>query len=181
MVTRPPADLLDLNELRSRYGRSLSREAYRLTENREDAEDLLQILWVRVWRFLKRKELRDPAGVEALLFSALRRLHFDVCRAAGRRIRAASLEALLDGGFDPPALTPTPEEIVLRMEELALLYEALRILPREERAAVVLDDLRGVEYRNLRGNSSTWRNRRRRGVARMQSYVRQDEGRTGRE
>lgn len=119
------------------------RLAYRLTGNRQDAEDLTQDVFVRVFRSLDRYE---PGNFPGWLHRITTNLFLDRARRAtrirmdafaeGAEQRLESTEvrpevAVHDAGFDPDV-------------EAALLS-----LPEEFRVAVVLCDVEGLSYEEI--------------------------------
>ena len=69
---------MDAREFKQRFmphHRLLYRVAYQLTENAQDAEDLLQDLYLKLWQ--KRDDLSDEAMKEAYLISMIRHLFID--------------------------------------------------------------------------------------------------------
>lgn len=57
------------------FHRLLYRVAYHLTSNQQDAEDLLQDLYLKLW--VKRDELTEEQQTEAYLITMMRNLHRD--------------------------------------------------------------------------------------------------------
>ena len=57
------------------FHRRLYRVAYHLTGNAQDAEDLLQDTYLRLWQ--KRNDLRDETMTEAYLVRLMQNLHID--------------------------------------------------------------------------------------------------------
>ena len=67
---------MDAREFKQRfmpYHRLLYRVAYRLTENAQDAEDLLQDTYLKLWQ--KRNDLKEEAMTEAYLVTLMKN-HF---------------------------------------------------------------------------------------------------------
>lgn len=69
---------MDAREFKQRFMphyKLLYRVAYHLTGNTQDAEDLLQDMYLKLWQ--KRDNLPEEATKEAYLVSMIRRLHID--------------------------------------------------------------------------------------------------------
>ena len=69
---------MDAQEFKQRFmphHRLLYRVAYRLTGNAQDAEDLLQDTYLKLWQ--KRIELKDEAATQAYLVPLMRNLFID--------------------------------------------------------------------------------------------------------
>ena len=116
------------------------RLAYRLTGNRQDAEDLTQDVFVRVFRSL---ETFEPGNFAGWLHRITTNLFLDRARRASRirmdgfaegaenQILGSEIlpeEAVHDAGFDPD------------------IEGALASLPEKFRVAVVLCDVEGLSY-----------------------------------
>jgi RNA polymerase sigma-70 factor, ECF subfamily len=107
------------------------------TADREQALDLLQELFVRVWRGLDGLESLPPDKRPAWLFSVARNLVVDHYRARATRERT---RAALDA---PAQWAALPEPAVLEGETLHDLHDAIQRLPEELRVVLVLHVLDG--------------------------------------
>lgn len=124
------------------HGRFLYTVAYRLTGNREDAEDLVQEVLLRVRRGL---ETYQPRSMEGWLSRIATNAFLDDVRRRKRRPE----DRLPD---DPDwVLPPTPgADEVLAAEALPDdVQAALARLPEDFRAAVVLCDVVGRSYQEI--------------------------------
>ena len=110
------------------------RVAFYLLEDRADALDAVQDLYVKLWKMRDSLDLvRNPAAYGALLLRNL-------CIDRIRRLRpAAPLEDDLPG--DPP-----PDEALMAKESLGTLMQALERLPGSQRNLVKLHLLQGLSY-----------------------------------
>ena len=119
------------------------RLAYRLTGNQHDAEDLTQEVFVRVFRSLSSYQ---PGTFEGWLHRITTNLFLDGARRR-QRIRFDGLSE--DAQERLPGRDPGPERA---WEHNNLDYDvqaALRALPPEFRAAVVLCDIEGLSYEEI--------------------------------
>ena len=113
------------------------RVAYYLLENRADALDAVQDLYVKLWKMRESLDLvRNPAAYGALL---LRNLCID-------RIRRARPSEPLDDSL--PGNAPPDEEVILR-ETLGSLFQAMRRLPESQRKLLHLHLLQGLSYEEI--------------------------------
>jgi RNA polymerase sigma-70 factor (ECF subfamily) len=119
------------------------RLAYRLTGNQHDAEDLTQEVFVRVFRSLASY---TPGTFEGWLHRITTNLFLDLARRR-QRIRFEGLghdvEGRMSGG------DPTPAEAFDDRHLDGDIQTALRDLPPEYRAAVVLCDIEGLSYEEI--------------------------------
>ncbi len=130
-------------DVATRYGPTIYTMAYRLTGDRDEARDLTQDVFVRVYRNIDRYQ---PGTFEGWLYRITKNLFLDRVRRGGR----VRLEPLPEEEWRQPA-EPTPgpaeqlEEGVLRGD----LQRALQELPATFRTAVVLCDVRGLTYEEI--------------------------------
>ena len=105
----------------------LWRYAVRVTGDADVAFDVVQDVWLRVWRGMTR--LRDAARFRAWLFGIARRVLMD-------RLRARFAEPLMSPIETDEIEAPAAEED--RAEDLSLLHAELARLPLPERDVLVL-------------------------------------------
>jgi len=130
-------------EIAERYGDVVFTMAFRLTGDRDEARDLAQDVFVRVYRNLDRYR---PGTFEGWLYRITKNLFLDRMR---RRARVR-MEPLPDEEWrQPPEAGPGPAEAaeagVLRGD----LELALRDLAPAFRTAVVLCDVQGLSYEEI--------------------------------
>ena len=124
------------------HGRFLYTVAYRLTGNSDDAQDLVQEVLLKVRRGL---ETYRPGSMEGWLSRITTNTFLDEARRRRRR----PLDLLPD---DPDRVLPSepPADVALAAEALPDdVQDALRQLPEEYRAAVVLCDVVGLSYQEI--------------------------------
>ena len=118
------------------------RLAYRLAGNAQDAEDLTQDTFIRVFRSLSNYQ----AGTfEGWLHRITTNLFLDMVRRRNR-IR---MEALPEDYSRVPSNTPNPEQIYHDSRLDPALQRALDSLAPDFRAAVVLCDIEGLSYEEI--------------------------------
>lgn len=103
------------------------RYCFRLTGNREDAEDLGQEVLARAFERLD--QLRDDSLVKGWLFSIIRTQHIEACRR--RRVRTHP-------GW--PAELPAPDG----SRDMQVVRDAVRALPGAQRDAIELFHFTGL-------------------------------------
>jgi RNA polymerase sigma-70 factor (ECF subfamily) len=112
------------------------------------AEDAMQEIFLRLW--LHAGQFDSDRGTFTSWFTAVARHHLvHVLRQDGTRKRltaAADVSAVLAGVSSPH---PGPEETVGRHEDAATLARALRLLPEEQRQAVVLAYFGGLSQSQI--------------------------------
>ena len=103
---------MDAREFKQRFmpfHRLLYRVAYRLTDNAQDAEDLLQDTYLKLWQ--KRNELADEAATQAYLVTLMRNLFLDQ-----RRRKRIDTSADIADHAEPPDEQSLDRRIDLRDE-----------------------------------------------------------------
>lgn len=130
------------DELVREHADRVYRLAYRLSGNQQDAEDLTQETFIRVFRSLQSYQ---PGTFEGWLHRITTNLFLDMVRRRGR-IR---MEALPEDYDRVPASDPDPEQIFHDAQLGADLQAALDSLAPEFRAAVVLCDIEGLSYEEI--------------------------------
>ncbi|WGW10552.1 RNA polymerase sigma factor SigE [Saxibacter everestensis] len=116
------------------------RLAYRLTGNRQDAEDLTQEVFVRVFKSLSKY---TPGTFEGWLHRITTNLFLD----GARRRQRIRFDALAEDANDKlPGREPGPERTFEHRNLDYDIQDALAALPPDFRAAVVLCDVEGMTY-----------------------------------
>jgi len=118
------------------------RLAYRLSGNAQDAEDLTQETFLRVFRSLAGF---TPGTFEGWLHRITTNLFLDMVRRR-QRIR---FEALPEDAERLPGSAPSPEQVYVDTHLDPRIQAALDALSPEFRAAVVLCDIEGLSYEEI--------------------------------
>jgi RNA polymerase sigma-70 factor (ECF subfamily) len=129
-------------EVARNYGRFLYTVAYRLTGNHDDAQDLVQEVLLRVRKGL---ETYQPGSLEGWLSRITTNTFLDETRRRRRR----PVDLLPD---EPDRVVPPSPgaDVALAAETLPdAVQDALRRLPPEYRAAVVMCDVVGLSYQEI--------------------------------
>jgi RNA polymerase sigma-70 factor, ECF subfamily len=131
------------DEIADRYGSTVYTMAYRLTGDRDEARDLAQDVFVRVYRNLDRYQ---PGTFEGWLYRITKNLFLDRIRRRSR----VRMEPLPDEEWRQPSEPgPGPEEHAEAGVLGPSLEDALRELPPTFRTAVVLCDIQGLTYEEI--------------------------------
>jgi RNA polymerase sigma-70 factor (ECF subfamily) len=132
-------------DLARREERALYRHAARIVGPGPDAEDVVQDSYLSAWRSIRSFE---GTSFRAWLFRIVTNRALDRVRARKRRP-----ELPLDPPDDEDMVwaepaTPGPDllEIASAREALVVVEEALRDVPEEQRAALLLRDVEGFAY-----------------------------------
>jgi len=124
------------------HGRFLYTVAYRLTGNHQDAQDLVQEVLLRVRRGLTTYE---PGSMEGWLSRITTNAFLDDVRKRKRR----PADAVAEVPESALAVEGDPEAVLARTNLSDDVQAALRDLPDEYRAAIVLCDVLGYDYAEI--------------------------------
>jgi RNA polymerase sigma-70 factor, ECF subfamily len=168
-------DLAAYNELVIEHQSQVYNLCYRLLGQAQAAEDATQEAFVSAWRNIS--TLRGEAFHPWLL-----RIAANLCRdELRRRVRrpTSSLDSALEAGAPEPLdREPLPESSALNSELRQRLQAALGELPEEQRIAVVLCDVDGLEYNEIaavmKTSLGTVKSRIARGRLRMRTLLSQE-------
>jgi RNA polymerase sigma-70 factor, ECF subfamily len=131
------------DEVAEQYGAKIYTFAYRLTGDADDAADLAQDVFVRVYRNLHRYQ---PGTFDGWIYRITKNLFLDSVRRRGH----FRMEPLPETDWRSPASEePGPADVVERRTLEARLERGLTQLPEEFRLAVVLCDVQGLTYEDI--------------------------------
>jgi RNA polymerase sigma-70 factor (ECF subfamily) len=136
-------------ELVHRYQTPVIHFCMRMTGSREDAEDIAQEAFVRVYRHLGR--LKPQAQFSTVLFGIARNLTLNAIRDRGRKGRDRTRPmARPDGShWDAADARPGPDGEARGHEADRLLQQALGRLPEKHREVLVLREINGLDYEEI--------------------------------
>jgi RNA polymerase sigma factor (sigma-70 family) len=141
--SQPEWDLATWEDIVRAHSARVYRLAYRLTGNPYDAEDLTQEVFVRVFRSLSSY---TPGTFEGWLHRITTNLFLD----SARRKQRIRFEGLADDmAHRLPGSEPTPAQAFDDTHLDDDVQAALKALPPEYRAAVVLCDIEGFSYEEI--------------------------------
>ncbi len=148
-------DAMAWEELVRQYNRRIYNICYRFTGSPDQAEDLTQEVFVRMFRTL---DSYDPekAAFMTWLTTLTRNLLVDNFRKNKYERATDSLESNVGGDEDGPTLGDRledaailPDQKLHSRETKELVHKALQKLSPELREAVVLRDLQDMDYREI--------------------------------
>ena len=132
---------------------SLYSTAYRMSRNRQDAEDLLQETYLRAYKYYDK--FQEGTNFKAWLFKILKNTFINRYRKRQRQPLKNSFDEI-EGAFESKLLESpltargaTPEEELMIGALDQDVQQALEALPEDYRTAVELADLEGLSYREI--------------------------------
>jgi len=132
-------------ELVRRYQNPVIRFCQRMTGSLEDAEDIAQESFVRLYRHLRR--LQPRARFSTVLFGIARNLTLNYLRDAKRRGRGRTQPLDVQPLEDPE--TGRPDSRARLREIEAVLAQAIAMLSEDHREAILLREAEGLDYDSI--------------------------------
>ena len=130
----------------ARYKRKVFHIGYKFTGRHDDAEDLTQEIFLKVFRSLE-KFNRD-ADFSTWLSSVARNFCIDHYRAS-KREKEVLVEDLVAFDLAPASTGSSPHRALEERDRRSFLRRGLEALPEKLREAVVLRDLQGLSYQEM--------------------------------
>jgi len=120
----------------------------KMTGRVDDAQDLAQQVFVRIWKSAGRYE--PSAKFTTWLFTIVRNLVFNETRRAYRKMEV-SMDAHTEATSyeEPDRVTPGPDEMLLHRELTEAADAAIAALPEPQRMAVVLRRFENMQYEEI--------------------------------
>jgi len=139
-------------ELLRRYQPHIERLLYHLAPDWQDRSDLVQEVWIRVYRSIGR--LQEPEKFRGWLSRIATNLFYDELRKRKRNAPPLSLDAPLNVGdgeidWEIAADDPGPEENLATEEFYDRLRVAIADLPEAFRTTIVLREIQGMAYEEI--------------------------------
>ncbi len=138
-----------------RYNRKIYNICYRFTGSADDAEDLTQEVFIKVYRNLHNFDA-SRGSFMTWVVTMTRNLLVDHFRKARQERATDSLDAA--AGEEEDSLTlasqlqatgPSPDSLVQSRQTQQMVQQALQKLSPELREAVILRDLQDMDYREI--------------------------------
>ncbi|MEB3230417.1 MAG: sigma-70 family RNA polymerase sigma factor [Leptolyngbyaceae bacterium] len=145
-------DKAAFSELLRRYQSHLEKVFYHLAPDWTDRADLIQEVWIRVYRNIKR--LQEPEKFKGWLTRIATNLFYDELRKRKRIKSPLSLDAPIqahDGeiNWELPSGEPEPAQELMTEEFYAQLQAAIADLPETFRTTIVLREIEGLSYEEI--------------------------------
>ncbi len=135
-----------LGVLFERYHRALFRYFVSMNRDREQAEDLVQEVFVRMLRY---RASYDPAqSFTAWMYQIARNAGVDQVRKRGTA-QVVDIDTFVDRRAELVSASPGPEESAARGQDLALLRRAMDRLPDDKREILVLSRFQGMKHEDI--------------------------------
>jgi RNA polymerase sigma-70 factor (ECF subfamily) len=131
-----------------RYQERLYHSVYRLVENAEDAQDVVQEAFLNAYQSL------DGFKGDSLFFTWLYRIAVNTAISMKRKHRALARMEARGNGEQPmepldPSAASRPEHALEQAEQQTRVREALARLSAEHRTVLVMKDMEGQKYETM--------------------------------
>ncbi len=139
-------DMDAFGQLVHRYERPLVHFCFRMAGSQQDAQDIAQDSFVRLYRYLQR--LTPDAKFSTVLFGMARNLTLNFLRDSARRGRG-KVQSMTREDDSEVLVEDTghrPDEIARHKEIERLIERAMEDLSPEHREVLVLRELQGLDY-----------------------------------
>jgi len=139
-------DQLAWDAIVQQYRRKVFNVAYKFVGRHEEAEDLTQDIFLKIFKSLGTFDRR--ANFQTWLISVSRNLCIDHYRSVRQERQT------IDRQVDPNALSPVSHEpgpiaAIEQQDRVALLHDAMAALPEALRAAVMMRDIQELTYQEI--------------------------------
>jgi RNA polymerase sigma-70 factor (ECF subfamily) len=135
-------------EIVSTYSRRIFNLAYRFTSNRDQAEDLTQEVFVRIYRTLDQFDQRQ-GDLQNWLMRLARNLIIDDYRRRQRNPQDTHAEDVDEHAFHLPSVTASPQREMERRELSVQVQEGIDKLTADLRKCVILRDIEELSYQEI--------------------------------
>lgn len=146
LMQRIAADQEDaIEELYDRFGSLVYRMAYQTMPSRADADDVVQEVFVRLWRTADRYDPKRAALVTWVMLIARRHM---VDRL--RRYRSSLKPSTLEEGWSPPSEQEAEPGVGLELDErFGAIMERIEALPELQKTVVKRAYLKGETLKQI--------------------------------
>ena len=134
-------------QLLDRYQKTVYHQALRLTVNPEDAADVTQEVFLKVWKHLP--SFRGESSFATWLYKLTDNAALDLIRREKKRQGDSSLDDEESTAFFPADPAPTPHQTVEQKELKQAVAEGLQQLSEEHRRILVMREINGMSYEEI--------------------------------
>ena len=134
-----------LKEIFDKYHKKVYRIAYGVVRQREEALDIVQEVFIKLFRSIK--NFKGKSHFYTYLYRMVMNTAIDHARRAGKQFTSSLDE---EGSFEPSdEVEKGPERILLHKELEERVKLAMDKLPAEQKAALIFRDVEGLSYQEM--------------------------------
>lgn len=144
-------DIAAFEELISAYEKRAYNIAYRMMANEEDAKDMAQEAFIKIYKSIK--NFREESSFSTWLYRIVTNVCLDEIRKR-KRNNTLPLEINIESDkgaahIEIGADKETPEDIFERIEKRQLILNAINSLNEDYKTVIVLRDIQGFGYEEI--------------------------------
>lgn len=144
-------DIEAFEELIESYRKKVFNIALRMVGNREDASDLAQEVFIRIFKSLK--SFKEESQFSTWVYRITTNVCLDHIRK-NKKTNNVSLEEEIELSENSVKkqysdASPSPDIIAERNEVRRIISSAVRLLPEDHRSVIVLRDIQGFSYEEI--------------------------------
>jgi RNA polymerase sigma-70 factor (ECF subfamily) len=136
-------DITAFEQLISGYEKKVFNTAYRFFNNIEDARDISQEIFLKI--YLSLRNFKENSSISTWIYRIAVNTCIDYCRKK-RGEEVPLIEELKVPNTKPGVHPTTPEQSVERKEMRTAILEAINSLPEDQKACIILRDIQGFSY-----------------------------------
>jgi len=125
-------------------GQKLHRFASSIIKDVHEAEDIVQEIFLKLWKLKEKLEQID--NIDAFAFRMTRNLCLDKIKARKPQLYDNPVEA---GFGEEVADTPDPEHQSMMRDAISQVHNAIDLLPEQQKTIIHLRDIEGYEYEEI--------------------------------
>lgn len=134
-----------LKEIFDKYHKKVYRIAYGVVRQREEALDIVQEVFIKLFRSIK--NFKGRSRFYTYLYRMAMNTAIDHARKVGKQFFSSLDE---EGSFEPSdKVEKGPEKMLLQKELEGRVALAMDKLPPEQKAALIFRDVEGLSYREM--------------------------------
>ena len=134
-----------LKEIFDKYHKKVYRIAYGVVRQREEALDVVQEVFIKLFRSIK--NFKGRSHFYTYLYRMVMNTAIDHARKAGKQFMSSLNE---EGSFEPSdEVEKGPERILLQKELEERVKLAMDKLPAEQKVALIFRDVEGLSYQEM--------------------------------
>ena len=134
-----------LKEIFDKYHKKVYRIAYGVVRQREEALDIVQEVFIKLFRSIK--NFKGRSQFYTYLYRMVMNTAIDHARKTGKQF-ISSLDE--EGSFEPSDnIEKGPERVLLQKELEERVKSAMNKLPAEQKAALIFRDVEGLSYQEM--------------------------------
>lgn len=134
-------------QLLDRYQKPVYHQALRMVGNPEDAADVTQEVFIKVWKHLP--SFRGESGFATWLYRLTDNTAIDLLRREKKRRGDSSLDDEESFCVLPADPAPTPHQAAEQKELQQAVADGLRQLSEEHRQVLVMREINGLSYEEI--------------------------------